>query len=323
MANRLPLPPLKAIRYFEAAARHLSLTRAAQELNVTHSAVSHQVKALEEFLGVALFRRLNRKVVLTDAGQAYLRPVREAFERLGEASRQVRATDDTLTVSTMPSFAAKWLVPHLGGFREAHPDIHVHIHASPKLVDFGREDVDVAIRYGRGNYPGLRTDHLLSEALFPVCSPRLLEGPVPLKEAADLVRHNLLNDLDWSVDFWAIWLARAGVPDANPRRSLAFNYSNLMLQAAIDGLGVGLAHQVLVADDLAAGRLVRPFDLAVPTDFSVYLVAPKATADRPKIVAFRTWLFTELKGVDAASGAGHSTAAKIASKEGAENARES
>lgn len=294
MATRLP--PLKAVHYFEATARHMSLTKAAAELSVTHSAVSHQVKALEDWLGVRLFRRLNRKVVLTDAGQAYVRPVREAFERLAEASRQVRATEDTLTVSTMPSFAAKWLVPHLGSFREAHPDIHVHIHASPKLVDFDREDVDVAIRYGRGNWPGLRIDHLLSEALFPVCSPRLLEGPVPLKEPADLVRHNLLNDLEWSVDFWAIWLARAGLPDANPRRSLGFNHSNLMLQAAIDGLGVALTHQVLVADDLRAGRLVRPFDLAVPTDFSVYLVAPKATEERPKIAAFRKWLMDEIAG---------------------------
>ncbi|MEX1205672.1 MAG: transcriptional regulator GcvA [Dongiaceae bacterium] len=295
MAERLP--PLNAVRYFEAAARHLSFTKAAAELNVTHSAISHQIKTLEDWLGVRLFRRLNRAVVLTEAGQTYLKPVREAFERLGDATRELRRREGAgvLTVSVMPSFAAKWLVPRLRGFRDAHPDVDVRISATEKLVDFAREDVDVAVRYGRGNYPGLRVDRLWSEAVFPVCSPKLLEGPVPLREPADLARHDLLHDFDWLADMWALWLRAAGVESVNPRRALSFNSSNLMLQAAIDGLGVALSQGVLAGDDLAAGRLVKPFDVSLPTEFAYYVVAPEATADRPKVAAFRDWLIAEAK----------------------------
>ena len=295
MAERLP--PLKAIRYFESAARHLSFTKAAQELHVTHSAISHQIKALEDWLGVKLFRRLNRSLVLTEAGQAYAKPVREAFERLADASRQLRARDQggALTVSVLPSFAAKWLVPRLRSFRERHPDIDVRISATEKLVDFTREDVDVAIRYGRGNWPGLRIDLLLRENLFPVCSPKLLNGSPPLRTPADLVNHVLLNDFDWREDWWVRWLATAGVGSDNPRRALSFNYSNLMLQAAIDGLGVGLSQEALAGDDLAAGRLVRPFDLSLSSDYAYYVVAPEAAADRPKVAAFRNWLLAEAR----------------------------
>ncbi|WP_119460699.1 transcriptional regulator GcvA [Rhodospirillaceae bacterium SYSU D60014] len=293
MADRLP--PLKAVHYFVVAARLLSFTRAAQELHVTHSAVSHQIKALEDWLGVPLFRRLNRTVVLTEAGQSYLKPLREIFERLADASRQVRQQDQSgpLTVSTMPSFAAKWLVPRLRGFRERHPEIDVRISATEKLVDFERDDVDLAIRYGRGNWPGLRIEPLLTEHLFPVCSPKLLEGPAPLRVPADLAHHPLLHDSDWNEDFWSRWLAVAGVDGVSPRRALSFNYSNLMLQAAIDGLGVALSHNALAGDDLAAGRLVKPFDICLPTEFAFYLVAPESNADRPKIVAFRDWLLAE------------------------------
>ncbi len=293
------LPPLKAIQYFEAAARHLSLTRASAELNVTHSAVSHQVKALEEWLGVRLFKRVNRAVVLTDAGQAYVRPVRQAFERLGEASRLLRAreTGGALTVSVMPSFAAKWLVPRLSRFRALHPDIDVRISASPTLVNFDREDVDVAIRYGRGHWPGLRTDLLLQEALYPVCSPKLLEGPLPLRAPEDLRHHPLLQDSDWNIDFWQIWLDKAGVGTMSQLPGMSFNYSNLMLQAAIDGLGVALTHAALAEDDLAAGRLVKPFAIEIRTDYSYYLVAPESAADRPKVEAFRHWLMNEAKGL--------------------------
>jgi LysR family glycine cleavage system transcriptional activator len=293
------LPPLKAIQYFEATARHLSLTRAADELHVTHSAVSHQVKALEIWLGVRLFRRVNRAVVLTDAGQAYVKPVRQAFERLGEASRLLRASESggALTVSVMPSFAAKWLVPRLSGFRALHPDIDVRISAGAELVNFDRGDVDVAIRYGRGSWPGLRTDLLLQESLYPVCSPRLLEGPAPLRSPDDLRHHPLLQDSDWNIDFWRIWLDRAGVGDVSQLPGMSFNYSNLMLQAAIDGLGVALTHTALAQDDLAAGRLVKPFAIEIRTDYSYYVVAPESTADRPKVAAFRQWLMNETAGL--------------------------
>lgn len=294
MAERLP--PLKAVHYFTVAARLLSFTKAAQELHVTHSAVSHQIKALEEWIGIPLFRRLNRMIVLTEAGQAYLKPVVEAFERLAEASRQVRQAEQSgpLVVSVMPSLAAKWLVPRLRRFRERHPEIDVRISATEILANFTRDEVDVAIRYGRGVWPGLRVDPLLSEHLYPVCSPKLLEGPVPLRSPADLAGHNLLHDSEWREDYWMRWLSAAGADGLNPRRALSFNYSNLMLQAAIDGLGVALSHDALAGDDLAAGRLVKPFDISLPSEFAYYIVAPEATADRPKIVAFRNWLLEEV-----------------------------
>jgi LysR family glycine cleavage system transcriptional activator len=293
MAERLP--PLTAVRYFECAARHLSFTKAAQELNVTHSAISHQIRALEEWIGEPMFRRLNRSLVLTEAGQLFLKPVREAFDKLAEATRLLRARDGSgpLTVSTMPSLAAKWLVPRLRHFRERHPDVDVRISATEQLVDFTRDDVDLAIRYGRGNWPGLAVEKLLSESLYPVCSPRLLEGPNPLRRPEDLVHHQLLWDYDWRTDMWDRWLDVAGLKGLKTRRSLSFNYSNLMLQAAVDGLGVALSQGVLAAEDLAAGRLVRPFDIGLPTEFAYYVVYPPAIAKRPNNLAFRNWLFEE------------------------------
>jgi LysR family glycine cleavage system transcriptional activator len=294
MAERLP--PLIAVRYFEVAARHLSFTKAAQELHVTHSAISHQIKALEEWLGVPLFRRLNRSLVLTEAGQAYAKPVREALEKLGEASRALRSREQSgsLTVSVMPSFAAKFLVPRLGGFRRTHPDIDVRISASEKLVDFAREDVDVGIRYGRGNWPGLRVDRLARVTLLAVCSPKLLAGPLPLSTPADLLQHTLMHDSDWPESMWARWLAAAGVKAEKLNSSLSFNYSSLMIQAAIDGLGIALTEEALVRDDLASGRLVKPFDIDMPSDYAHYVVTPEATAERPKVKAFREWLLAEI-----------------------------
>ena len=296
MAPRDRLPPLNAVRYFEAAARHLSFTKAADELNVTHGAISHQVKALEEWLGVPLFRRLNRALALTEAGQAYRVPVREALERLADGTRAVRARSGSgaLTVSTLPSFAAKWLVPRLGGFRAAWPDIDVRISASEKLVDFTRDDVDCAIRHGRGpTWPGCESDLLIAEDFGPVCSPKLLAGPIPLNEPADLAQHTLLQDYDWRVDLWERWLDLAGVAGLVGRRALSFNSSNLMIQAAIDGLGVALSQSVLCGDDLAAGRLVRPFRLSVASDAGYHIVVPKTAAALPKVVAFRSWLIGE------------------------------
>jgi LysR family glycine cleavage system transcriptional activator len=304
MAERLP--PLIAVRYFEAAARHLSFTKAAQELHVTHSAISHQIKALEEWLGVPLFRRLNRSLMLTEAGQSYARPVRESLEKLGEASRALRSREQTgtLTVSVMPSFAAKFLVPRLGSFRRAHPDIDVRISANERLVDFAREDVDVAVRSGRGNWPGLRVDWLARENLFPVCSPKLLSGPIPLATPADLLQHTLMHDSDWPDSMWPRWLSVAGVKAEPFKSSLSFNYSNLMIQAAIDGLGVALAQEALVRDDLASGRLVKPFDIDMPSDYANYVVTPEATAERPKVKAFREWLLAEIAASEAAADEG-------------------
>jgi LysR family transcriptional regulator, glycine cleavage system transcriptional activator len=295
MAERLP--PLNALRCFDVAAKHLSFTKAAAELHVTHSAVSHQIKALEEWLGLPLFRRINRGLVLTEAGQAYLKPIREAFERLGDATRRLRVRERSgpLTVSVMPSFAGKWLVPRLGRFRQRHPDIDVRISASSELVDFERDDVDIAVRYGRGDWPGLKIELLMHETLFVVCSPRLLEGPDAIREPADIARHTLLSDLDWRIDIWQLWFEAAGLGGIEGRRALSFNYSNLMLQAAVDGLGVGLSQHALAGDDLAAGRLVRPFDISLPTEYAYYVVTPEASAERPKTAAFRDWLKDEAK----------------------------
>jgi LysR family transcriptional regulator, glycine cleavage system transcriptional activator len=287
------LPPLNALVAFEAAARHLSFTRAARELHVTQAAVSHQIKALEDDLGVRLFQRLNRALLLSDEGQRLLPAVREALDRIDEASRSLRgvATPRTLRVSAVPSFTARWLVPRLGRFREAHPDIDVLIAPTAELADFARGDADVGIRYGRGVYPGLRADRLLDEEMFPVCSPALLQGPRPLGAPADLRHAVLLHDEVH--DDWRSWLLAAGVTGVDATRGPVFVDSSMLVQAAAEGLGVALARRRLAAAEMAAGRLVRLFDISLPVEFAYYVVSPEGTADRPKIRAFREWLLKE------------------------------
>jgi LysR family glycine cleavage system transcriptional activator len=294
MARRLP--PLNALRAFEAAARHLSFTRAAAELHVTQAAVSHQVKGLEEHLGRKLFRRLNRALLLTDDGQAYLPPVSRAFALLNEATHDLltRQAPGPLTVSALPSFAARWLVPRLGRFRQIRPDIDLRIDPSAELSDFAGGDVDVSIRYGRGKYAGLRSDWLMTEDIFPVCSPALLDGPHPIREPGDLEHQVLLHD-DGHGD-WRTWLLAAGVDRVDASRGPIFTDSSMLIQAAMAGQGVALARGVLAADELAAGRLVRPFTLSLPTEYAYYLVCPDSTAEQPKIAAFRDWLLGETKG---------------------------
>ena len=287
------LPPLNALRAFEAAARHLSFTRAAQELNVTQAAISHQVKALEERLGVSLFRRLNRSLVLTEAGQAYLPAVRDAFDRIDLATAKLKSLDraGVLTVTVMPSFGAAWLVHRLGRFRVKHPDIDVRVDPTERLVDFPREDSDIGIRYGRGRWPGLIAERLMSEDVFPVTSPELLLGPHPLRKPSDLRFHTLLHD-DFYTD-WRTWLLAAGVDDVDPSRGVTFTDSNMVLQAAASGQGVALGRSALAADLLAAGRLVKPFDVSMPLEYAYYVVYPESYAGRPKVKAFRDWLFEE------------------------------
>ena len=291
MARRLP--PLNAVRAFEAAARHLSFTEAAEELHVTQAAISHQVKSLETYLGLKLFRRLNRALVLTDEGQSYLPPVRRIFDQLYEATNRLSDHDarGKLTISVLPSFAARWLVPRLGRFIAAHPEIDVRIAPSADLVNFAREDVDVGIRYGRGRYPGLRVDRLMTEDIFPVCSPALLRGPTPLKKPKDLKAHILLHDDDHGD--WRTWLLAANAEAVDPTRGPVFTDSSMLIQAAVAGHGVALARGALVADDLGSGHLVRPFELSLPVEFAYYLVCPESIAGRPKVVAFREWLLQE------------------------------
>ena len=292
------LPPLNALRAFESAARHLSFTRAAAELNVTPAAISHQVKALEELLEVPLFRRLTRALRLTDAGQAALPMLSQGFDTLAHGVEQMRAHCETgvLTISVSPSFGAMWLVPRLENFRSLHPDIEIRIDGTDRLVDMARGDADVAVRYGPGGYNGVRVDHLFNRVNTPVCSPELMSGKHPLHQPGDLRHHTLLH-VDWkdAEASWRMWLLAAGLHDIDPTRGPHFIQENMAVQAALDGHGVALIGDILLADHLAAGRLVRPFDpsLSRPLNFSYYLLSAKERSERPKVAAFRDWLLEE------------------------------
>lgn len=292
MAARFP--PMNTLRAFEAAARTLSFTKAAEELFVTQAAISHQIKTLEDALGVKLFKRLNRALMLTEEGQAFLPPVRDALDLIAGGVQKLARVDATgpLFVTTLPSFAAGWLVPRLPRFRALHPEIEVRLTASERLVDFDRDDVDVAVRYGRGIYPNLVVERFMEEELFPVCAPRLTqEGPHPLKTLDDLKYHTLLHD-EMDVG-WDVWLKAAGLHDVNAKAGPGFDMSALVTQAAIDGQGVALGRSTLVAGALEAGLLVRPFDLTLPIDWAYYVVCPPESYDRPKVRAFREWLTAE------------------------------
>ena len=291
------LPSLNGLRAFEASARLLSFTLAAAELNVTQAAISHQIKRLEEQLNVQLFVRQNRALQLTRAAQDYLPAVRAAFEDLRRATeRLVRPERQrVLTVSTIPSLAAKWLVPRLINFQEAYPDIEVRISTSMREVDLRGEGIDLAIRHGKGDWPGLRADWLMDEDWFPVCSPALLAGNRPLHRPADLADHTLIH-VEHYKQAWSLWLAAAGAPaEIAERRGLTFDLIMVALQAAIDGVGVALAGTSFVEVDIAAGRLVAPFDMALPhKEGGFYIVAPEESADLPAIALFRTWLIASL-----------------------------
>lgn len=297
------LPPLNALRAFEAAARHLSFSKAAGELHVTQAAISHQVKALEQTLGVALFRRLNRAVLLTDAGQTYLPPVREALDQIAAATDRLarRSGGDRLRVSTIASFAAKWLLPRLMRFRAEHPRIDVLVSASNEPVDLKAGEFDAAIRYGKGDYPGLETVHLMGDEILPLCSPRLLEGEHPLRSPSDLRYHTLLHDeVHRTADDpdWRAWLRHAGTSGVDPDRGPGFSDLGLVLQAAIDGHGVALGRLSVAADDLAAGRLVEPFGPRIRSGFSYRLLYLAERADDRCIAAFRDWLLEETAADD-------------------------
>jgi LysR family glycine cleavage system transcriptional activator len=282
------LPSLNGLRAFEAASRHLSFTKAAAELNVTQTAISHQIRRLEEQLGLRLFVRRNRALVLTREAQEYLPAVRAAFEDLRLATDRLHRHDRAqhLTVTTMTSFAVKWLVPRLPAFQEAHPGIEVRISTSSHLVDFRREEVDMAIRYGHGAWPGLRADWLMTEDIFPVCSPSLLAGEKKLERPEDLAQHTLLHvGAGGFSEDWRLWLTAAGLdPGIATRPGLSFDLTMMALQVAIDGRGVAIGRSAFVEADIAAGRLV----------------APQETAESPKIALFRDWLLASVAGTAAA-----------------------
>ena len=291
------LPSLNGLRAFEAAARHLSFTLAASELNVTQTAISHQIRRLEEELGIRLFIRKNRALALTPQARDYLPGVRAAFNDLRLATdRLLRKDDDkVLTVSTLASLAAKWLLPRLTAFQEAHPGLDVRITTSTALVDFKNGDVDAAIRYGRGHWPGVRADWLMADEVFPVCSPALLSGKRPLRVAEDLRDHVLLHT-SANNDDWRQWLTAAGLPsDISKQPGITFDLALMTVQAAIDGIGVAMGRTSYVQDDIAKGRLVVPFNIALPADAGFYLVSPEGAAETPKLKAFRQWLLASAK----------------------------
>jgi LysR family transcriptional regulator, glycine cleavage system transcriptional activator len=286
------LPSLNGLRAFEAAARHLSFTQAASELNVTQTAISHQIRRLEDELGIRLFVRKNRALALTPEAREYLPGIRAAFNDLRLATDRLLRKDDSnvLTVSTLASLAAKWLLPRLSAFQEAHPEIDVRITTSTGLVDFNNGDVDAAIRYGRGHWPHARSEWLMADEMFPVCSPALLTGKRPLRSPEDLKDHVLLHNTNNSDD-WRLWLTAAGLPaDISKQPGITFDLIFMTIQAAIDGIGVAMGRTSYVQDDIAKGRLVVPFKIALPSDAGFYLVSPQARRDSPKLAAFRQWL---------------------------------
>ena len=307
------LPPLNALKAFEAAARHLSVKRAAAELNVTPAAVSHQIRTLEEYLGVQLFHRYNRALELTDAARACLPKLREGFDCLIKAVEVLRAQKGTgaFTVSAAPSFAARWLMPRLHRFFDAHPEVDVRVSARMRQVAEGGKatvaeratidawlaDSDIAVLYGRGDYPGFHVDKLLPLSVTPICSPRLIAGQSGLTRPEDLRNQMLLHDdtgdLYDGESFWDVWLKAAGVNGIDSKRGPHFSHAVLAFEAAIEGTGVLATMPVLAAADLHAARLVTPFPLRVPLKSAYYLVCTDTAMTRPAVAAFREWLLSE------------------------------
>jgi LysR family glycine cleavage system transcriptional activator len=303
--ERRRLPPLNALRAFEAAARHLNFSRAADELSVTPGAVSQQIQNLEDYVGAPLFKRTPKGLLLTDAAQTALPALREAFDRLAEAASLLTAAVDgrRLTLTAPPSFAAKWLVPRLGAFEQAHPQVDVWLSAGIELVDLTAGEVDVAIRYGSGRYPGLEVRRLISETVIPVISPEFMKEQ-PLDSPEDLKNHVLLHDgspdLDDSCPDWSMWLAARGLRGVDGMRGPRFNQSSLVIEAAANGRGVALAKRTLAQADLDAGRLVAPLQIATAVDFAYYLVHPKAKGRLPQVKAFISWIEAEAEAHEAA-----------------------
>ncbi|KKE83197.1 transcriptional regulator GcvA [Pseudoalteromonas luteoviolacea] len=290
MARRLP--PLNALKAFEAAARHLSFTKAAEELFVTQAAISHQIKTLEEHLGLKLFLRKNRSLLLTEEGQGYFLDIKDIFSQLIDATEKLlaRGAKGSLTVSLTPSFAIQWLVPRLSKFNELFPDIDVRIKAQDQDENSLTDDVDVAIYYGRGNWSGVQTHKLHTEYLVPLCSPLLLNGPKPLDQPSDLANHNLLHDT--SRRSWKSWLKTAGGRNVPANTGPIFSHSSMVLQAAVHGQGIALGNSVLAKPDLDAGRLVIPFSHSLESKNAYYLVCRESQAELGKIVSFKDWMLS-------------------------------
>jgi len=286
------LPPLNALRAFEATARHLSVKNAAEELHVTPGAVSQMLKALELHLGVTLFQRVNRGILLTETGQAYLPPIRNAFRQIDEATKRITVSADTgiLTVSVTPFFATAWLVPRLKEFQDAYPDIDLQVVTSNVLADFSRDSVDVAVRHGLGRYPGLRSERVVAVEVIPVAAPALVARLGAPTTLAEMTRWPHVHDADRKG--WQLWFQAQGVDEIGPPRGSAFDDSSLLLKAVLAGQGAGLLPAAMVAPDLAERRLVKLADVVLLENFAYYLVYPEGSHQRPKVAAFRTWILS-------------------------------
>lgn len=285
------LPSLHGLRAFEAAARHLSFTKAAEELGVTQTAVSHLIRRLEDELGTKLFRREGRAIRLTADGDRLYPSIHAAFDDMRRATERFRRQPASrrLTVSTTPGFAAKWLVPRLQSFRDRHPGIDVRIGTGMDLVDFRRDEVDIAIRFGRGDWPGLHAEFLMGDNLFPVCAPKLANGNPPLRKPEDLARHTqiIVGALQ---DDWHLWFTGAGIPFVRGRNQITFDMVLTAIEAAVDGLGVMMGRERLLVEELATGRLIVPFEARIPSSIGYHVVTPVELADRPLVRAFRDWI---------------------------------
>lgn len=289
-----PLPSLHGLRAFESAGRHLSFTRAAEELGVTQTAVSHLIRRLEAELGARLFIRDARRIRLSPEGERLLPTVAGAFDDLRRATERFRRDPGSrrLTLSTTPGFAGKWLVPRLHRFRARHPRIEVRIGTGMEMTDFRRDDVDLAIRFGKGQWPGVAAEFLMAENIFPVCAPALVDGNPPLRQPADLARHTLIQ-ITSSGDDWTLWFTGAGVAPVAGRQTLVLDMVLTAIEAAVDGLGVMIGRETLLREELRSGRLVLPFETRIQTAAGYYLVMPPENAELPPVRAFRDWIVAE------------------------------
>lgn len=301
-----PLPPLGALRAFAAAGRHLSFQKAAAELAVTPTAISHQIKRLEADLGLRLFKRLTRRLALTEAGQALLPDIAGAFDRLATAVERLKSDSESgvLTISSLPTLTYRWLTPRLHSFRAAHPGYTIRVEISERLTDFAREEeVDVAIRNGVGPWPGLVAHLLFDESYTPLVAPSLLERGRPIAKPIDLLHYTLIREHGPDYGMWEDWLAAAGVALPRGTPATILDTSQLAVQGALGGLGVAIVNPDLFRDEIESGRLVRPFALRVASPRRYFLVYPEGRGERPKVKAFRDWVLAEAKAFVAESAA--------------------
>jgi LysR family glycine cleavage system transcriptional activator len=290
MARRLP--PLNSLKCFEAAGRLLSFTEAARELNVTQAAISHQIKVIEEFLGLSLFERYPRRLALSEQGKALLPDVTEAFDRVSQAISSISQEQysNLLSVRLAPSFAAKWLSPRLKYFWLQFPEIDLCLYHTHGAVDFERGEIDIAVTYGKGDWPGVVADKLLGLDFFPVCSPAFLRNDKPLTELDNLRYYSLLHDANY--ECWRDWLELAGVQGIDSDKGTIIDDTNVLIQAAIDGQGIALGSSTFVEDHLESGKLIKPFDINLVNDFCYYVVCPESHLKNPAVRAFKEWLLS-------------------------------